>query len=237
MSLASDLNNPEFVGAKDPDSGLHVEFYWHEPVDGWASREESNKQQRNVVVKLKKTPFVRIMVPGVKESIWEQEVSEAQKQRFPRQWMAWQIAEGLIGGDGDIPGWKLAEWEELNADTVRELLYLRFQTVEQVAGATDKQIQGIGMGGVELRAKARVALRNKMGAETREALEAERAEKEALKARLEKLEAALLAMGNPAPVEPPPAQPEAAAEVPAAVVAEAATEKASGQGRWSKRQL
>lgn len=199
--LASDMNNPEFTGAKNPDDGLYKEFFWHEPVDAWASREESNKLQRRVIVKLPKQPFVRIMVPGDKTSIWEGAVTEAIKQRFPREWMAWQIQEGLIGGEADIPGWKLSEWDELSADQVRELLYMRFQTVEQLAGASDKQVQGIGMGGVSLREKARVALRNRMGAETREALEAERAEKEELKARLAKLEALLL---NQKPTEPQP---------------------------------
>lgn len=179
--LASDLNNAEFAGARDPDSGLYVEFYWNEPVDGWASREASNKAQRNIVVKLPKQPFVRIMVPGDKTSEFTCAVDEAHKQRFPRQWLAWQIAEGLIGGEEDIPGWKLTEWNELNADMCRELQYLRFVTVEQLAGASDKQIQGIGMGGLQLREKARVALRNKMGAETRDAIEARDAENAALK--------------------------------------------------------
>lgn len=195
--LASDLNNPEFVGARNPDTGLFVEFYWHEPVDAWSSREKSQQEQRNVVVKGAKQPFCRIMVPGVKETIWEEAVAERHKQRFPQQWLAWQIAEGLIGGNEDIPGWKLAEWDELNSDQVRELLYLRFQTVEQLAGANDKQIQGIGMGGLMLREKARVALRNRMGAETKAALDAKDKENEELKARLERLEAALLGTAAP----------------------------------------
>lgn len=188
MSLASDANNPEFAGAKNPDSGLYVEFYWNEPVDAWASAEKSREQQRKVEVKLPKQPFIRIMVPGDKTSIYETAVQEAHKQRFPRHWMAWQIAEGLIGGEEDIPGWKISEWDECNADLARDLLYMRFQTVEQLAGASDRQIQGIGMGGLALRDKARVALRNRMGDETRLALEKSESEKKALEERLAKLE-------------------------------------------------
>jgi len=186
--LASDLNNPEFQGARNPDSGLYVEFYWNEPVDGWASRAASNEAQRNVVVKLPKQPYIRIMVPGDKTSEFTTAVTESHKQRFPREWLSWQIAEGIIGGEEDIPGWKLAEWEELNADLVRELQYLRFQTVEQIAGASDKQIQGIGMGGIQLREKARVALRNRMGAETRTALEAKDAENQELRRRMDEMQ-------------------------------------------------
>ena len=191
MSLASDLNNADFVGARNPDSGLYVEFYWNEPVDAWSSAEKSREMQRKVEVKLPKQPFVRIMVPGDKTSIFETAVQEAHKQRFPRQWMAWQIAEGLIGGEEDIPGWKIAEWDEIDAEMARDLLYQRFQTVEQLAGASDRQVQGMGIGGVSLRERARVALRNRMGAETKAALDKEREEKEELKARLSKLEALL----------------------------------------------
>lgn len=186
--LASDMNNPNFVGAKNPDSGLYVEFFWHEAVDGWKSREESEKLQRRVVVKEPKAPYVRIMVPGDKTTEWVGAVTEAMKQRFPREWLAWQIAEGLVGGEEDIPGWKLAEWEEISPDLLRELTYLRFQTVEQLAGASDKQVQGMGLGGLGLREKARVALRNKMGSETKAALEADRAEKDELKRQLAEMQ-------------------------------------------------
>ena len=194
MSLASDLNNPEYVGSKDPDSGLYVEFYWHEPIDGWASAEKSREQQRKVVVKLAKQPFIRIMVPGDKNTIFEAAVTEAHKQRFPRQWMAWQISEGQIGGEEDIPGWKITDWEEIAPEMARDLLYMRFQTVEQLAGATDRQLQGIGIGGIGLREKARVALRNKMGAETKEALEAERLEKEELKKQMAEMQEQMKAL-------------------------------------------
>ena len=210
--LASDANNPEFVGAKNPDSGLFVEFFWHEAVDGWASREKSNLEQRKVEVKLPKAPFMRIMVPGDKTSEFVCAVSEAQKRRFPREWMAWQISEGLIGGDGDIPGWKLSEWDELNPDMVRELLYLRFQTVEQLAGASDTQIQGVGIGGVGLREKARVALRNRMGAETKAAMEERDKENADLKARLERMETLMLAMTPPA--APPAVPPDTVVQMP-----------------------
>lgn len=192
--LASDLNNPEFQGARNPDTGLYVDFYMHEAVDKWASEQKSNEQQRKVVVKLPAVPFVRIMVPGDKTSEFTTAVNESHKQRFPREWMAFQINEGIIGGEEDIPGWKLSEWTELNEDLRRELTHMRFQTVEQLAGASDKQIQGIGIGGLSLREQARVALRNKMGAETKEAIEEHKQENEALKAEMAEMKAQLAAL-------------------------------------------
>ena len=171
LGFATDVGNPNFQGAANPDAGLFVEFFWYEPVDGWATMVKSKEAGRKMEVKREKQAFVRIMVPGDKTTEAVQAVKEEHKQRFPQQWMAWQMAEGLLGDMADVPGWKITEWEELSADQVRELTFMRFSTVEQIAGASDKQIQGVGMGGVSLREKARVELRNKMGAETKAEIE------------------------------------------------------------------
>src|SRR5690242_9174952 len=112
--LASDLNNPAFVGAVNPDDLLHVEFYWHEPIDKWKSEEESGKQQRKVVVKMERMPYIRIMTPGREDLIIETAVREDHRARFPRQWLAWQLQEGLIGDQAQIPGWPIDQWEELD---------------------------------------------------------------------------------------------------------------------------
>lgn len=162
--LASDLNNPEFVGATNPDALLHVEIYWHEPVDKWASEVESEKKGKRVVVKRAREEWIRIMRPGDKDTIMECKLREDHKQRFPDKWLYFQIAEGLIDGGKDIPGWKLEEWPELDdqQDLLRELKFNRFYTVEQVAGAQDAQVQRLGIGGPGLRERARVALRERM---------------------------------------------------------------------------
>lgn len=36
--LASDLANPEFLGAKDPNTMLAVEFYNHSALDTWETQ-------------------------------------------------------------------------------------------------------------------------------------------------------------------------------------------------------
>ena len=88
--LASDLNNPEFVGAVNPDSLLYVEFYWHEPIDKWSSEQATMKAGKRVVIKLPKQPFVRIMRPGDQTTIVETAVREDHKARWPEKWMYWQ---------------------------------------------------------------------------------------------------------------------------------------------------
>ncbi len=163
IGLASDLANPEFVGATNPDALMHVEFYWHEPIDKWASEQESAKAGKRVYVKLPKQIFVRIMRPGDKDNILEVALREEHKVRWPDKWRYFEIAEGL-GTDRDVPGWKIEDWPELDnqQELLRELKYLRYYTVEQIAGAQDAQVQKLGAGGLGLRERARLALRERM---------------------------------------------------------------------------
>ncbi len=136
MALDSDINNA--------DSQLYVEFYNYEkdPYKG--------------------KPFVRIVVPGDKTTVIDQPVRDDHKERFPRQWLHFQMQSG----DGPVIGVSLKDWfqdrpDELSDNQLAELQILKFQTVEQVATASDNQLQRIGMGGVGLRERARNYLLNK----------------------------------------------------------------------------
>jgi hypothetical protein len=136
MALDSDINNA--------DSQLYVEFYTSEkdPYKG--------------------KPFIKIVVPGDKTTVIDQPVRDDHKERFPRQWLHFQMQSG----DGPVIGTPLKDWfqdrpDELNDNQLAELQILKFQTVEQVATASDNQLQRIGMGGVGLRERARNYLLNK----------------------------------------------------------------------------
>lgn len=183
--LASDLNNPEFVGAQDPNKLLYVEFYMHEPEDG-------NKPWVNgKPVRMPAIPYVKIMVPGNKNSEVDTPVRDDHKQRFPEKWMYFLQTQQNADGSQEIPGWKVDEWDQLTADQIRDLKYLRFYTVEQIAGASDAQVQKLGMGGLGLRERARQDVRLKLGAEESSALAAKEAELADMRARMERLEALL----------------------------------------------
>ena len=173
--LASDLANPQFVGPVNPDSMLSVEFFWHEPEDVLKS-EAAGK-----IVRLPKIPYVRIQSPGDHTSIMEAPVTERHKQRWPDKWLYWQIKENLIEGAAEIPGWKIEEWTHLNPEQVRDLKFMRFTVVEQVANASDSQCQKLGMGGMDLREAARLALRSRLGVELKAEMDKKDAEISALK--------------------------------------------------------
>lgn len=73
----------------------------------------------------------------------------------------------------DVPGWALKDWPVLNAEQLHELTYLRFSTVEQLAGANDSQVQKMGIGGIGLREQARQALKERARADVKAEMEAQ----------------------------------------------------------------
>jgi hypothetical protein len=159
--LDSDVNNA--------DSGLHVEFFHH--------TEKEREMQ-----------FVRIQNPGDKLNIIERPVEEDDKRRFPRQWLYFQMKNS----EGQVLGTPLADWhkdcpDELNKGQLEELQILKFQAVEQLATASDAQLQKVGMGSTGLREKARLYLTNKNKSESTKELEKTRAELDELKAQMAEL--------------------------------------------------
>ena len=157
------------------DARLHVDFY-------------DNKEAGR--------PFIRIMVPGDPTNIIDQPVRDDHKERFPRQWLHFQMSHE----SGDIPGVKLQEWHaaapgDITANQVDELHILKFRTVEQVAAASDAQIMRVGMGGVGLRLKAQAFLRLRSEASAGSELSEAKAKLAALEAQV----AALVAARDDAP--------------------------------------
>ncbi len=150
--LASDDNNPEFVNAKNPDSMLQIEFSDYAALDKWAT------EQTGVKTYLKEFPYVRISVPGKEGNEIFRPAMEIDKKKWPQQWLYYQMQTGKAPEAGNIPGWQIKDWREISADQLRELNFKRFYTVEQLAGCSDAQAQGIGMGGFALRTRAQEAL-------------------------------------------------------------------------------
>ena len=150
MPLDSDIFNA--------DEQLQVEFYIAKDVEPkWDGK-----------------PFVRINIPGDKTTIIEQPMTEEHKKRFPRQYLYFQMKQN----EQDAPaiGTALDVWlQEGNGDITRghveELRILKFQTVEQIANASDAQLQRIGMGGPGLREKAKTFLTRRNRSETESQLE------------------------------------------------------------------
>jgi len=163
--LDSDTNNA--------DSFLDVRFYICQEGD------------------FKGRPFIKIEVPGDKTNIFDQPVNDSHKARFPRQWLHFQMQND----DGPVIGTPLKQWreeapEELSVGQMEELQILRFGSVEQLARASDAQLQRIGMGAAGLRERAKAYLDRKNRSESSVELEKTRNELEELKAQMQQLLAA-----------------------------------------------
>ena len=184
--LASDVNNPAFVGATNPNSALAVEFYMHAALDTWKTNETGIKTY------LKECPFIRKGIPGNPHTLIERPADGRDAKEFPNEWLVFQMSQGM-GDAANVPGWKLTECDEFGPEEARQLTYLRFYTVEQLAGANDVQIQGIGMGGIGMRERAKRVLT----AKNAELVNSAVAERDSEIAELKAQMAQLMAMVSP----------------------------------------
>lgn len=227
--LASDVTNTEFTGAvKDPWSALSVQFYMNDRIiDQHKTQQNGGRpvyKTKHVpdgeiewvqmgankfpLQRMKDTgerlslPYVRIQKPGDNTTVIEEEVREDHKMKWPQQWDYFARSEGLIASE-EMPGWKIEDWTHINHDSesVRNLRYLRFYTVEQIANASDAQVQRLGMGGYGLREAAKKAMQQRVVSGVAEQIAAKDKELAEMKARMERLEAALLSQpqAEPAP--------------------------------------
>lgn len=153
--LASDLDSRDFAGAQNPNELLFVEFYNHTAEDTWTT------EQKGIKAFKAECPFIRISIPGNQMLTVERPADGLDVKKYPRQWLNFQMQSGMIANAENVPGWSIDTWDELDSETVRQLKFLRFYTVEQLAGANDAQVQGIGMGGLKIRANAKRALAEK----------------------------------------------------------------------------
>lgn len=134
--IASDLNNPEFVGATNPDSKLTVQFYSRPVQNEFRSQQEGRPIFDDV-------DFVKIHLPGDKNNIVDVPVRDEHKARFPLHWAHYQNKRG---GDQRLVGkTPINMWPRITPAQAEELRAMHFLAVEDVANASDAQIQRLGM--------------------------------------------------------------------------------------------
>ena len=122
----TDLNNP--------DSRLNVKFYQRAINNEFKSALEGRP-----IMEMR--DFIIIEVPGDNLTVIDTFAVDEHKQRFPVQWARYQNERT----DGDVEGTLLHDWPVLNAAIAAELKHFKFYTVEQVAAASDAQLNTLGM--------------------------------------------------------------------------------------------
>jgi len=91
----------------------------------------------------KEFDFVHICVAGDTLTEIDTYVLQSHKTRFPIQWANYQNRIGK--DDQEVIGTPVAEWPLVSKSQAEELRAMRFYTVESIAGASDQQLQRMGM--------------------------------------------------------------------------------------------
>lgn len=135
--IASDVNNRDFTNASDPDARLFVKFYSKPVQNEFRTLQEGRPIFEDVT-------FIQIQIPGDNTFNVDVPAREDHKHRFPMHWQRFQNAHG---DNNQIIGTPLAQWPLLTPAIVEELKYQKYVTVEQIATASDQQINNLGMSG------------------------------------------------------------------------------------------
>jgi hypothetical protein len=128
MALPSDEQNA--------DSRLQVRFYKR----AVKQEQESLEAGRPIY---KEFDFVHICVAGDSLTEIDTYALANHKARFPIQWAHYQNRVGA--DDQEVVGTPVSEWPLVSKSQAEELRAMKFHTVESIAGASDQQIQRLGM--------------------------------------------------------------------------------------------
>ena len=118
------------------DARLAVQFYKKSVKQETASDEAGRPI-------FKEFDFVHICVAGDTLTEIDTYVLNSHKQRFPQQWANYQNRVGA--NDDQVIGTPVSEWPLVSKSQAEELRAMKFHTVESIAGASDQQLQRMGM--------------------------------------------------------------------------------------------
>lgn len=167
------------------DASARVRFYKRAMLNSFQSAKENRKIFEDKI-------YIEITFPANRLNIIDREVTDEDKQRFRRQWLAY-----LQTGEQLVTGTLLSELPTITPSQIMELKALKCETVEQLAGMPDTTVQLLGTGGQQLKQRAVQFLDQRASSENLSA------ENRSLKADLEReiqarldLEKRLLALEN-----------------------------------------
>ena len=121
--------------------------------------------------------MIKIQVPNTTD-VTPRPVQDADKRRFPKSWEAYETGKEAVE-----EGFPLEQWPQLTTGEFRVCKANMVKTVEQLANVPDANVHRLGQGGMGLKVRAATFLKTiGEGAALRK-------ENEALKKRLDKLEA------------------------------------------------
>ena len=153
--IVSNLNKVRSQGERavyGNDDGLFVEFSREPFLNEFKTEKEGREvwDERDIITICKPGAKSEVMrYVKLKDDAWGQ----ADPKRFPRQWERFQARQ-----EQTQEGLPIEECPFIGKAKVMELKAQKVHTVEQLAMMPDAMTQEIGMGGLELRNKARAFL-------------------------------------------------------------------------------
>ena len=123
-AFAAEQGNARYAG----DAKLFVVFFLH-PREDKAKTAESGRPM------FLDEEYVRIMVPGDKDNVVIRPARDLDKQRFAKQYAAFQQGEGEIQ-----EGTPLKAWPMMSRGQVEEMKFFGVYTVEQLADLADVHV-------------------------------------------------------------------------------------------------
>ena len=129
-----------------PAQELRADFFMDTVKDEFASHQAGRDIFREV-------ERVRIIIPGAVATINVKNVDDQVRERWREAYVAWKAGQAA-----PVAGLHLEEWPVLNRAQVAELRHREIRTVEELARLSDVHVQGLGMGGMALRERARAYL-------------------------------------------------------------------------------
>ena len=138
--LASDISNPQFVGAIDPDSVMIARFYKKAVKNNFLSSKEGRPIFEDKI-------YCEYYPAGSTLLKMDVPAYDHHKQRFAKQWAYYQTTQG---GDSRDIGTPLSQWPILSPADVENLRGMKFNTIENIAAASDGTLQALGMGAAGL---------------------------------------------------------------------------------------
>lgn len=128
--------------------GLHVEFY----IDAVEQEFQSKEAGRPI---FKDTEFVKIRIPGDKNSCIERVAGPSDVNRFPLEYARFKNG---MKEEQQAVGTPLKVWPQIQRAMVMEFASFNVHTVEQLASMSDTAKQAFGMGANEWSRKAQAML-------------------------------------------------------------------------------
>lgn len=146
MNNADDFDTSTFQNGRFAnDKSVFAKFYTTPVEDHVASAEKGRPMFRDLV-------FVEIVAAGNANNIIRRRATEEDKQRFARQYAAFQAGAG-----DELDGTPLTEVPWITRSLVEELAYFKIRTLETLSGVDDNFCTRMP-GAYDLRRKAQAAL-------------------------------------------------------------------------------